>query len=807
MKTIFKSFAYAAAAALALASCAKENLVPNDGETGGKKLVKVNFGAETTDPASSRATLTPDEGETAFAAAWGNDDQIAITYTYVDLEVSEIVPGTWKDSDFSADITDMTTGDELATMSYAASYPYSQNGEVDFGSERTQSGGGYNSKYDIMVSTKVEATAKPGLDVNGNKIVFPMERQTAIAYFHFTSDNAEEDITKATLTVEGGSIAAGYALLDPSGFMPDLDSSPLSEIVLNVTGQKADDFTLWFNVLPTSYTKMTLTVETATKTFTISKNSEGMYEAGKLYKVKKEGIAWENKGEGKDYAYQKISSVEEYAPGQYIIVAHVYKDDCPTKGDFAIEKSLTIASNKVLGTDITDKIANDIISLSDGINFELTLSGDKDNIVISNGTNTLSYKSSTDLNLNGDNKIWSLSVNSGNGGTFKLLNKSTESVSTKRALAFQCYTTSGQTKTASLKFGAYAANNINNADYSAIELYKYQEIISGGAGLFTINFSAINGGTISSNVSSAEEGAEITLTAMPDEGYEFIENSWKVVAADDSEITVTDGKFIMPASDVTVTASFVRKSYLEAAPSKTTISADGETVTVTVDTNVDGGWTAESSDETNFIIGNKTATTFDVTVSKNETEAAREATITVTAGILTKTITMTQKAAGQGGDTPNVGTVLWEETWQGGTKDEIPANYGQEGTTVYGGYKVTYTSSNTGTKLFDDTTPLPTTNLLLKSKDTWGISGIPTGNSKKLTFTFVTNNKTTTRYKLSSVTSGITIGEVSISGTSSPFTVTSTIEITGSVETFDLSISNTTSSNIRLDDLKIVVAE
>lgn len=141
MKTIFKSFACAAAAALALASCAKENLVPNDGETDGKKLVKVHFSAETTAPASSRATLTPDEGETAFAAAWGNDDQIAITYTYVDLEVSETVPGIWKDSDFSADITDLTTGDELATMSYAASYPYSQNGEVDFGSERTQSGG------------------------------------------------------------------------------------------------------------------------------------------------------------------------------------------------------------------------------------------------------------------------------------------------------------------------------------------------------------------------------------------------------------------------------------------------------------------------------------------------------------------------------------------------------------------------------------------------------------------------------------------------------------------------------------------
>ena len=65
-----------------------------------------------------------------------------------------------------------------------------------------------------------------------------------------------------------------------------------------------------------------------------------------------------------------------------------------------------------------------------------------------------------------------------------------------------------------------------------------------------------------------------------------------------------------------------------------------------MDTNVDGGWTAESSDETNFTIGNKTATTFDVTVSKNETETARDATITVTAGTLTETITLKQNATG-----------------------------------------------------------------------------------------------------------------------------------------------------------------
>lgn len=162
-----------------------------------------------------------------------------------------------------------------------------------------------------------------------------------------------------------------------------------------------------------------------------------------------------------------------------------------------------------------------------------------------------------------------------------------------------------------------------------------------------------------------------------------------------------------------------------------------------------------------------------------------------------------------------VGTILWEETWTGGTANDTPAKYSQTGTTVYGDYSVTYSSSYSNTKLYNDqiiyTDSENNLNLLLygnkSGKDTWTISGIPTGNTKKLTFTFDTNNKTTTRYKLSTKTNGITISDTSVSGTSTPFTVTATISITEIVETFDLSISNTTTSNVRLDNLKIVVTE
>ena len=84
--------------------------------------------------------------------------------------------------------------------------------------------------------------------------------------------------------------------------------------------------------------------------------------------------------------------------------------------------------------------------------------------------------------------------------------------------------------------------------------------------------------------------------------------------------------------------------YLNATASKTSIAAAGETVKITVDTNVDS-WTA-SSDNAAFVVGTPSGNTVDVVVSKNTDATERTATITVTAGTLSKTIALTQSAAG-----------------------------------------------------------------------------------------------------------------------------------------------------------------
>ena len=63
------------------------------------------------------------------------------------------------------------------------------------------------------------------------------------------------------------------------------------------------------------------------------------------------------------------------------------------------------------------------------------------------------------------------------------------------------------------------------------------------------------GGTITANPASAKAGDEVTLTATPNEGY-VLDKFTVTKDADGSELQVTDGKFTMPAGNVTVTATF-----------------------------------------------------------------------------------------------------------------------------------------------------------------------------------------------------------------------------------------------------------
>ena len=67
----------------------------------------------------------------------------------------------------------------------------------------------------------------------------------------------------------------------------------------------------------------------------------------------------------------------------------------------------------------------------------------------------------------------------------------------------------------------------------------------------TVTVTTEGGGTASASPAKAAAGTEITLTAMPNEGYHFKE--WQVISGN---VTIKDNKFTMPDSDVEVKAVF-----------------------------------------------------------------------------------------------------------------------------------------------------------------------------------------------------------------------------------------------------------
>ena len=107
------------------------------------------------------------------------------------------------------------------------------------------------------------------------------------------------------------------------------------------------------------------------------------------------------------------------------------------------------------------------------------------------------------------------------------------------------------------------AINTTQAFYISSITVEYEIPSSSGGSTETVYSVTLNqpatGGTIEADKDEAAVGATVTLTATPDAGYKF--SAWDVKDANNAVVTVSaDGKFTMPESAVTVTASFVAKT-------------------------------------------------------------------------------------------------------------------------------------------------------------------------------------------------------------------------------------------------------
>ena len=160
--------------------------------------------------------------------------------------------------------------------------------------------------------------------------------------------------------------------------------------------------------------------------------------------------------------------------------------------------------------------------------------------------------------------------------------------------------------------------------------------------MYTVTVSSsIEHGKVSVDKTSAEAGATVKLTATADDGYEL--EAFSVKDASANELTVTDGTFTMPKSNVTVTATFAAVTYTVtfnsnggsdvesqtvASGSKATEPAEPTKTATTSTKYTFDGWYSDSSLTTSF--------SFDTAIKKDITLYAK----------WTETAVTTQKTAG-----------------------------------------------------------------------------------------------------------------------------------------------------------------
>lgn len=528
MKHYTKLFFAAAVAALGLASCAKE-VAPV--ETPKDNLVTVHFGATAGIEGATKATLTPNGDDTFFKSAWVNGDVLGVQYYNDGMEGGEaqVVHATWNETSysFSTALPEFT-----GRWIYLAAYPAPEaDGSVEFGSSRTQNGNNYNSKYDLMRGT-IMTEAPAGKTDDGKDIIFDMTRETAIAYFHFTSKLAEK-VVSAKLSVTGGSIANSSVTTAYHSSFVFSNDKPLNEITITFeegTAPDATDFKLWYNVCQTSYSSMTLEVETTGHKMTISRDSDGAYKPGRLYKVVKDiADKWVAKGgfTGGDLVFDFKTVKPEGWPTS--------KDNAPG-GTYkytvnGVDYSFILsAGDYCSGT--TPKSAYLIVAKDCSLGLP-AIAGYKLVKVVGTLNNSGSPAKTASVNI-------------------------TDGTSEVTGGEAQTWSTMGADYTYSLKGteeNTVYYLSVSTKNCQVIKLVLSYEPATPSAPKYSVSFASVEGGTLSASAIKAEEGTEITLTAEPQLGYEF-NNDWSVTATDGTVINVVDNKFTMPAQDVTVSGTF-----------------------------------------------------------------------------------------------------------------------------------------------------------------------------------------------------------------------------------------------------------
>lgn len=303
MKNLFKYTMLIAAAVMAFA-CSKSDEPAYEVQD---QAVKVAIAATSSIEVEgeSRATLTPNEEDTYFTAAWEMGDQLAIRTLYS----TDGTSFTGKESRGQLSYTGngifegtLKTQEGAVAWNYYASYPWtSSNSAIPFG-DRVQNGNNYNGDYDLMLGECLGVQS----ELPGEGVALDMKRATALVYFHLTNTAEWAQTEKVTrLVLSSDKWFAGTAKYSTSDYIFSIESANrVNDIVMTFkegTNPMAAELKAYFNIFPSgSSSKLTLTIYTEAHKLVIANPTGKKYEAGMLYKVTKDvtSSAWADHNPG-----------------------------------------------------------------------------------------------------------------------------------------------------------------------------------------------------------------------------------------------------------------------------------------------------------------------------------------------------------------------------------------------------------------------------------------------------------------------------------------------------------------------------
>ena len=251
---------------------------------------------------------------------------------------------------------------------------------------------------------------------------------------------------------------------------------------------------------------------------------------------------------GSDFV--RVTDLSQLGIGSRVIVAARYNG---TPGDYyamtaeATNKPTGVQFNSVAGTDNESVPA----SLAEDTTMYWTLGINGDTYTFTNTDNVvLGYGSGTNFTPGGNNTAWTIEVDTAVSTAmvpdlvgFVITNAN----STSRAIALNT----------NHNYGAYSKSNMTNSN---AEQYNFVLDLFATEGqaptYYAVNVAAgIANGTVTVSDTTAMEGATITVTATPDNGYELATLTYSYGGAT-IDIDRATMQFTMPASDVTVNATF-----------------------------------------------------------------------------------------------------------------------------------------------------------------------------------------------------------------------------------------------------------